>query len=271
VWSPKTLYIGLSAQRLVFAETGKGWPGKVATCDSIYYAESADAEPWRPAVDALARLLVAKRKEKPALRIVLSSRFVRWQLLPWREELTQPEELATYARLGFIETFGNAAEGWQILHAPQPPNKTVPACAIDNTLLATLHSTCRDAGVHLDAVTPYFASAFDRWRNVFKGKAAWFGLIEADCLSLGLLHEGNWAGLRTQRLDGDSREDWRDVLPGMMAQIGLPAGLNDTAPQLYLAGDGEPPAPARNLSFAWLRPEAQAENGMVGCRMALGV
>ena len=271
MWSPKTLNIGLSTQRLVFAETQKMWPSKVSTCDSISYAEVAGAEPWRPAVAALARLLLEKRKESsrqtPTLRIVLSGRFVRWQLLPWHPELTQPKERAAYAKLSFRETFGNVVEDWQIQLPPQPPDQTMPACAIDAALLAALHSTCKDAGAHLVAVTPYFASAFDHWRNTLKGKAAWFGLVETDCFSLGLLHGGSWVGLRTQRLD----EDWRDVLPGMMAQIGIPNSLEDITPPVYLAGDVEPPAPADAVSFAWLQPAMQAKLGKVGCRMALGV
>lgn len=275
MWSPKTLNVGLSPQRLVFAETQKMWPGKVATCDSISYAETADAEAWRPAVVTLARLLAAKRKANPkqtlTLRIVLSGRFVRWQLLPWHPELTQPKERVAYAKLSFRETFGNAVEYWQIQLPPQPPNQTMPACAIDAALLAALHSACKDAGAHLVAVTPYFASAFDRWRNMLKGKAAWFGLVEAGCLSLGLLHGDNWIGLRTQRLDEARREDWRDALPGMMAQIGIPVGFEAAVTLLYLAGDSEPPALAENLPFVWLRPTALDDSGMVGCRMALGV
>ncbi|MDO8314893.1 MAG: hypothetical protein Q7T00_06590 [Rugosibacter sp.] len=272
MWSPETLHIGLSTQRLVFAETKKMWPGKVATCDSIFCAETADAEPWRPAVAALTRLLAAKRKanptQTPTLRIVLSGRFVRWQLLPWHPELTQPKERVAYAKLSFRETFGNVVEDWQIQLPPQPPNQTMPACAIDSALLAALHTTCKDAGAHLVAVMPYFSSAFDRWRNTLKGKAAWFGLVEADCLSLGLLHGGSWVGLRTHRLD----EDWRDVLPGMMAQIGIPNSLEDTTPSVYLAGDGEPPASSTGaVPFTWLQPAAQAKPGKVGCRMALGI
>ncbi len=271
MWLPRTLNIGLSTQRLVYAETLKMWPGKIAICDSIACAETEYAEPWRPAVNALAGFLAEQRKansrQRPSLRIVLSGRFVRWQLLPWHPELTQPKERAAYAKLNFRETFGNVADDWQIQLPPQPPNQTIPACAIDSALLAELHKTCKDAGAQLVTVMPYFSSAFDRWRNALKSKAAWFGLVEADCLSLGLLHGGNWVGLRTQRLD----EDWRDVLPGMMAQIGIPNSAEEMTPSLYLAGDSEPPVSTGAIPFIWLQPEAQAKPGKVGCRMALGV
>ncbi|MDO9165315.1 MAG: hypothetical protein Q7U13_04340 [Rhodoferax sp.] len=269
MWSPRSrsLHVGLTAQGLIHAKTAGLWWSQVVACERIDSMAVADEEPWRPAVTALARLLAAQRPGKTKLHIVLSGRFVRWQLLPWRPELTQARELSAYASLRFRETFGKAAQDWQVLHAPQAPGKAVPACAVDTALMEALRSTCETGGASLAAVTPYFASAFDRWRGNLNGKTAWFGLIEPDCLSLGLLHDGNWMGLHTQRLDGD----WRHVLPGMMAQIGISAGLTETAPPLYLAGSGEAPLPDPVLAFAWLRPKAQASRAMADCRMALGV
>ena len=269
MWSPssQTLQVALSAQRLIVAKAAGLWPGKLAVCDSINCAPGLQAEPWRPAVTALAQWLAEKGGRKPTLRIVLSGRLVRWQLLPWRPEVTQPKELATYALLRFRETFGKAADDWQVLHSLQPPGKAVPACAVDAALMEALRTTCEAAGARLATVTPYFSCAFDRWRDVLDKKAAWFGLIETDCVSLGLLREDNWTGLRSQRVD----EDWRDVLPGMMAQIGIAAGLAEASPPLYLAGDSELPAPAVGLPFTWLQPKAQTARAVLGWRMALGV
>lgn len=248
------------------------WPGKTSGCDSVHCAEEAGPEPWRPAMAVLARLLSGRGEGKPALRIVLSGRFSRWQLLPWCAAVTRPDEQAAYAALHFRKTFGKATERWQIVHAPQPPGMTAPACAIDTALLQALHAICADAGAQLVAVTPYFASAFDHWRTALKGgkdKTAWFGLIEPDGLSLGLLREGNWIGLRSQICgEGDG---WRDMLPGMMAQISIPAGFDEAAAPLYLAGSSEPTATAEDMPFTWLQPKVSAECGKVGARMALGI
>jgi hypothetical protein len=270
VWSPRvqTWHAGLSAQRLLLAKPAGVWPGRPAACHRIGCAPGVEGgEPWRPAVTALAQWLAENGGRKPALHIVLSGRFVRWQLLPWRAELSHPKELAAYASLRFRETFGKPAEDWQVLHSPQPPGMTVPACAVDAALLAALRSTCDTAGAGLVAVTPYFAAAFDRWRRVLGKKTLWFGLIEADCVSLGLLRNGHWLGLRSQRADAD----WREALPGMMAQLGVSAGLSEASPPLYLAGSGEPPAPVAGLAFTWLQPKAQAQRAMADCRMAWGI
>lgn len=262
--SLKTLHVGLAAERLVLAEVSGAWRRRVTACDSLKGLEAPEAEPWRPAVAALAGRLGKQRGTGAALRVVLSGRMVRWQLLPWRPELANPREFAAYAALRFRETFGGVADAWRILPAPQPPGGAAPACAVDAGLLDALRGACEGAGLRLVEVTPYFASAFDHWRAVLGGKTAWFGLLESDCLSLGLLRGGRWAALRAQRL----KKDWREELPGMMAQLGVCAGLGDAAAPLYLAGGGDEP-PAGGPPFVWLRPAARL--GAAGCRMALGV
>jgi hypothetical protein len=245
-----------------------GWrAGKIAACHSIACVGAPDAESWQPALAALAQWLGGKDRKKSIVHIALSGRFVRWQLLPWRAELTQSSELASYAKLRFREIFGHAADGWQVLRSPQPPGQTVPACAIDAALLQALGSACEGAGARLATVTPYFASAFDRWRKTLGGQPAWFGLIESDCLTLGLVQGGNWLGLRTQRLD----EDWRELLPSLMVQMGIVANLADAKTPLYLVGEGSPPAPVAGLAFTWLQPKVAAQHTLSDYRRALGV
>jgi hypothetical protein len=247
--------VALSAQRLVVVKSGAFWPGKRVHVDCVDYPPAVQPLPWQSAVAALAQWLESKGGKKPALHIVLSGRFVRWQLLPWRPELTQPDELAAYAALRFRETFGPVAGDWQVVLSPQPPGKAVLACAVDTALMAALRTTCESAGARLAAVTPDFATAFDRWRHVLDKKAAWFGLVEPDGVTLGLLRDGHWLGLRTQRVNAH----WREVLPGLMTQIGIAAGVAETALPLYLVGEGAPPAPVAGLAVTWLQPKVQGQ------------
>lgn len=270
--SPATLHVSLGTHALHWATTPALRSAGVSACGTVAYKQGSTAnlaaEPWRSAVDALAEFLADKghRHPKP-LRMVLAGRWVHWQLLPWREEITQPQEMAAYAGLRFRETFGAPAQGWQVLHVAQAPNAAIPGCAVDAKLVDALRTTCAGAGAKLSTVTPYFASAFDRWRGALKGNTVWFCLLESDCLSLGLLENKQWLALRSQRLDGD----WRETLPGMIAQMGISAGLADAAVPLYLAGPQEPPAPVAGLPWVWLHPRLKTPLAAVGCRMALGV
>jgi hypothetical protein len=205
--------------------------------------------------------------------VVLSGSLLRWQLLPWRPELLGAQEVAVYAKLRFAETFGPVADTWQVLHAPQAPGRAMPACAVDAALLTALQSLCRSAKVRLDAVVPYFSHAADHWRGTLGKGSTWFGLVEPQWLSLGLLHEGAWMALRSQRLDAD----WPKVLPGLMARMAVSTGGSGLPARTCLVGAGVPTAAitgmtgVAGLRFEWLQPAGPAGAGTDPRRIALGI
>lgn len=267
MWSPSSSAwrVGLSANRLALARSSPWWNGASQACDSVACAPQPGAEPWRAVLDALAQWLADGTARRPVLHVVLSGRFVRWQLLPWRAGIARPRELAAYASLHFREVFGPVAEQWQVLYAASAPGCPVPACAVDLAFMAALRGICATAGARLAAARPYFATASGHWHRRLDRRNAWFGLVEPDHVSLGLLQDRRWTSLRAQRLDGD----WRAVLPRLMAQAGLAAGVAQEAVPVYLAGAMAQPAGGGELQFFWLQPPA----GRIApdCRMALGV
>ncbi|HMW16168.1 MAG TPA: hypothetical protein PKC34_11560 [Pseudomonadales bacterium] len=272
MWSARRLRVALSMQQLLLVEYAGPWLRRPTRVEQIQldHAASPPSEPWRAAVDALTQRLAEQQSRGIALHVVLGGRLARWQLLPWRAGLTRPQEWAAYAAMAFRDTFGAVTAQWQVQPALQPPQQDAPACAVDVALLGALHTACAESQTRLVAVRPYFSTAFDHWRSALKGEVVWFGVLEVDCLALGLLREGHWLGLRNQRLDGD----WRRLLPGMMAQIGIQAGLDaadGAAAPLYLTGAGEAPAADARHPFVWLQPRSQTQFDGIGCRMALGL
>lgn len=269
MWSPDTprWRIGLSARRLVRARTRGVWPRREIVCDSVACAPEADGAPWTGAVGALAQWLAGEGARGPSVQVVLSGSFLRWLLLEWRPELTRQHEVAAYAQLRFAETFGKAAAQWQVLHSVLPAGRAAPACAVDAALVQALRKVCNDAGARLELVAPYFGCAADHWRGALGRGTAWFGLLEPDWVSLGLLRDGAWRGLRAQRVEGD----WRDVLSGLMGRMGVAAGLVEAPSSVYLAGACEPPAPSATMPFVWLRPGGAAGGAADARRLALGI
>ncbi len=269
MWSPDRpcWRIGVSARQLVRVRLRGLWPRRAVDHDSIACAAPVERVPWRDAVDGLAQWLAAETGRPPTVQVVLSASLLRWQLLPWRPELTHQSELAAFAQLRYAETFGKAAGEWQVMIALQPPGSATPACAVDAALVQALHAACARTGAQLDLVVPYFGHAVDHWRARLGAGTVWFGLIESDWLTLGLLRAGAWQSLRAQRLDGD----WRAVLPGLMARMGVAAGGVPAAAKLFLAGTGAPPATSAELPFSWLCPSGLAGLGSDARRLALGV
>ena len=269
MWSvrPARWHVGLGAGKVVRVALAGAWRQRVDSFDERACTPDAGAAPWLAATVELARLLQDDAVRARPVRIVLSGRFVRWQLLAWHPELARQEEVAAHARLRFAETFGELASDWTVLHAPQPPGRAVPACAVDTSLVQALRGICKDAGTRLESVTPYFAGAAQHWHSTLGGQGAWFGVVESDWVSLGLLHKGAWVGLHAQRADAD----WPALLPGMMAQVGMGAGMAESTWPVYLVGAGGTSTPGAATPWVRLQPPMAMPGASPGCRMALGL
>ena len=132
MWSARRLRVALSTQQLVLVEHSRPWSRRPTAVQQLHYRSEGVAEsaPWRPAVDALTRLLAQRQAQGAALHVVLCGRFARWQLLPWRAGLTRPQEWSAYAAVTFQETFGAVTREWQVQPSLQPPQQAVPAGGI---------------------------------------------------------------------------------------------------------------------------------------------
>lgn len=254
----------------------RSWRGAVLhtehlPCSPSHAPAAAQDAPWHDAVQALGEGLARQPRTKltpRAVRVVLSGHFVRWQLLPWRDALVHPRELAAYAGLRFREVFGTPAAQWQVAYAATAPGHAVAACAIDTALVAALRARCAAAGTRLVAVTPYASLAFGRWRRTVGQQPAFFGVLEPGHVALGLLEGGHWRSLRSARLPLEAPR-LGDALRRLLLQEGLVAGCDAGTVPLYLAGAREAPAAMEDLAFSWLRPRGVALPAST--RMALGV
>jgi hypothetical protein len=269
VWSRSSArwHVGLSAHRLARVTLAGALQQRIGSYQDQPCATDAGAPAWRAATGELMRLLEASPTRVRAVRVVLSGCFVRWQLLPWHPELNRQEEVAAHARLRFGEVYGALAGEWTVLHAPQPPGRAVPACAVDTALVQLLRTMCKDAGAQLELVAPYFACAAQHWRSTLGEQSAWFAVVEPDWVSLGLLHQGAWVGLHARQVDAD----WAALLPGMMAQLALGAGVAESAWPVYLVGAGDASGSAAAMPWVRLHPSIVTPGDNTGCRMALGL
>lgn len=270
------LQVALLEDRLVIGRAGRrrGEPDGQAEVVAVAPA-NMHAPAWQPAVAALSTWLKEHDLKRARLHVFLSSQLVRWQLLEWQPQLVRPQELEAYTRLRFRATFGTVADSWRVVHAEPLPGRALPACAIDETLLAELASLHSIGEASVAGVVPYFSAAFDRWRSSVGQKMAWFGVAEPGSLTLGLLHRGVWHGLRSARHTDPSAAGWRSVLPALQAQIQLASGfdLSKEPPTVYLVGCGTEAERVRDPRLVWLAGErGGASAGQSGIeRMAWGV
>jgi hypothetical protein len=220
--------------------------------ETIDVAAEHDAEAWRAPLDALDRALCARPPCRaagsarlpatlvgmlaPCLDIVLSEHFTRWQLLPWQAEVEAPAEQEALARHNFRELYGDVARHWQVRCAAQPPGAPTPACAIDGALLAALRQLAATHGCRLGSLRPLLVAAAERWQRKLPRGVAWFAVLEAGRLNLGLLRDGRWRALHGEPLPATA--DSGELLAGLITRSAIAAGLAPGAGRLLLCGEG---------------------------------
>lgn len=259
------LQIGLLEDRVVVLPAGRRT--QAAEVLPVVHAPAGGEPPWQPAVRCLTDWLGRQERAPAKAQVRLGSGFVRWQLLDWAQALQQEQELQAYAQLQMRAAFGPAVQTWRVVHGQASPGHALPVCAADEALTDALRALQAERGLQVTSVAPYFALAFDHWRNRLPRRGVWFGVVEPQGLTLGLLISGQWGGLRTQRLAPD--EAWPAALPSLQAQLALAAGQPYAVQwPVFMAGCVKAPAAADGLS--WLAPAERAGVAPID-RLAWGV
>lgn len=133
-----------------------------------------DGPAWRPALEKLGTLLAAGRPA--AARLRLSGQFCRFALLPWSRGLTREEESAL-ARAVFVQTYGDATQGWEIRVDNLRRGAVLLAAAVDGALIAGLAGVFSSHRWRLDALEPLLAGAL---AGRDEQAARWNALLEPD-------------------------------------------------------------------------------------------
>lgn len=232
MWSPELGHwqAALSERRVALAY-GRPWGRPRPVGEGFKPCLPLDDKPaWFAAVDTLSGWLAEQAQRRRPVRVVLSGRFVRWQLLPWNDDLARPLEWQAFARARMREAFGPAADQWTVRYAMGRPGRALCVAAVDAALIDALRAACDAAGMALQAVAPYLSTAFAHWQRRIDRRGAWFAVHESDHLSLGLVRGGDWLSLSGCRVDAH----WREAMHRSMAQSAILAGVDASALPVYL-------------------------------------
>lgn len=201
---------------------------------------------WCQAAQALEPLL--EGAGRGALTLVLSSRFVRFALIPWSEQIASPEELEAYARFRYQEVYGACADDWQLRVAPAPAGQPRLAAALERGLLEPLQAALKACGGRLASVQPYLMVAFNRFTGQLPAGDFLFVLAEPGRSTLLLAREGRWAAVRSLAA-GDEDAQLLALVERERELQGL-EGEARAAVYLHAPGrDGAPPDGLRPLAL----------------------
>lgn len=205
---------------------------KASAVGSVHCASDGAAHLWTAAGEALRAALVAEGPRRLRLEILLSDRFVHYQVLPWRGGIATRAEWRAYARHAFETVHGEMARHWDMRIDVVPPGRESLACAIETALIDTLRGIAQQNHARIVSIRPNFIANFGQRRGGLRGAQFWFAVVQPRHVCLGAFRQGYWVGMRNE----PAAEGWRAALPGMLrrTQCTLAEPCDG---DLYLCGD----------------------------------
>lgn len=233
--------IGFCADRLLVVRLGRGIRPRVVA--KQVFPVDADGADWKPAFAMLATVLKQDAWQRADAAVVLSNRFVRYQLLPWSDAPLSRAEQRAHAQHVFAQAYGEAAASLELRLSDAPFGALTPVSGIEQELAAGIRDALAASPLKLLALQPYLMSAFNGWRRKLGHDTQWFVLIEAGMMCAGLLHQGQWQALRTRQVG----ENWFEELQLVMHREQL---SNHVAEQVKLVSVYMPQAGHATLPVA---------------------
>lgn len=160
---------------------------------------SSDDFNWQNALESLtAKLALINPKPKTPLRIVLSSDFVRYLLLPAQAIALSSAEKNAYARAAFRQLHGSIVDNWQIKCDDTAPTQASMLAAIDQQLHQNLVQITTAYQLKLVSVVPYLMQVFNGIHNQLRHFTGYLALIEGGRIILLNVKSGKIEQLKSQ-------------------------------------------------------------------------
>jgi hypothetical protein len=209
------LGVALFPERLILARTGTGLRRRLKTKEIVALPPGdAAAPPWQSVVDALAERVRAGAMAGADVTLVLSSRFVRYALIPASDALKSKEEETAFARHCFARIYGSQADDWTLKLSQASGQKPRLACGVERALVDALTETMAPLGRRYRSLQPHLMASFNRWRARLGERPGWFVVAEPGLLAVALVQGSHWCSVRTVKVGSE----WPGELPGVLAR-----------------------------------------------------
>lgn len=145
-----------------------------------------------------------------AANLIVSDEFARmWAVTP-PAGTTCMADLEAAAALRFHALFGEPHLDWKI-SADWNARMPFLAVAMPTSLLAQLERNARAHRIRLVKIVPRVVAALNGYRAL-RRKGAWFGLVDAEVLTLSVFDGDAFVAVRTARLPIGANREWLDTL-----------------------------------------------------------
>lgn len=246
------LSLAIAPDRIVLVRGSSGLRPKLIAKEivSVTAAEGG----WKGVLATLTQTLKNVQWHDADVRVVLSNSFVRYQLVPWSDEVNSASERAAYVRQSFAQVYGDAAAEWIYVVSDVSRGAAWVACAMSRDLMLQLESVVTQAGSDLVSVTPHVMTAFNGARSAMQKMDCWFVQVEKDKLLMALITGGHWRTLSSRQITG---ERWQEELPMLLDREWRINGIHQVSREVVISAP-EASQGAMNGAgkwvFHWLRP-----------------
>lgn len=210
------LRVVLGSNEVRLVRIGCRWTLRGKVCQVLVkqsYPSGTEADtPWANAVSTLVSALDMLPVRPAKARVILSSRYVRYAMIPFSQSLSDESEEMAYAQHIFAQLYGASLTSWEIRLDQPEPGQPCLASAIDSQLLQALRALFEARKIKLESVQPPLMAAYNNCSAQMQNQSGWFVLADQDDLSLGWVEHGQWRSVRSLR----GGNDWLDKLPEIL-------------------------------------------------------
>ncbi len=261
-WSPENLLIALFPARVVAAKIEGGWRPRVVDKRIVETAGPGSDPPnstasgshpaWKATLAALDEMLAGFTTPGMAATVIVSSRFVRYAIVPWRDNIIGAAEQAEFARHCFRNIYGEAAAGWEIRISSGGFRRNALASGVDAQMLRAVENSLAARGIPIASIQPNFMAACNRFRRELSGhKSGCIAVLEPGRVALGIFDGTGWHTLSARRIGTLKPEE----LVGVLAQELKSVDSRGLPEYLFVAAVGPTTSSFfRTRTKAWMSP-----------------
>lgn len=229
------LRIGLSRTGIALVRTG-GWRSQHSAV--LAEAELSDADFGDGGLTArLDSVLGDAGCARLPATVIVADDCVRLFMVTPPQNPMRVRDCRAAAAMRFQTLYGESVgSGWQ-LQGDWNARDPFLACAMPQALLAALHAAAMTRHITLTEIVPQFIGAWNRWHAAVKPDA-WFGLVHANTLTLGITDRRRLRAVRVASKPADGAQDQRwlaDHIRREALRLNLPVPI-----RLQLCGHTEP-------------------------------
>ncbi len=218
----------LGPDKAVLVRQRRGWNGAFDLKTEAAY----DDTPAEAAVATLGKLLSGPEVGSGDLTILLSNHFVRYLLVPWREEIASPQEFETFARICCEQIYGidSGSVGRILRISRERADSPRLAAVLETPFAGALDLLVAKSRLNLISLQPYLAAAFNRLASETCGNSFFFLVAEPERCCLLAAIDGRWSRVQASA-SLDQPQALIDLIDREAQLLGLEA---DAMPPVYI-------------------------------------